>query len=122
MTKKYDIGYMKPPRDTQFKPGTSGNRQGRPRGTKSTYKLLDDLLDQTVQITQDGRQIKINKKTAILLQAVNKAVKGDTRSIQTLFPHMLAADAKNDEREAVSRALTSDDNLIISLWEADRGK
>lgn len=113
--KKYEIGYMKPPRETQFKPGQSGNRIGRPCGAKSTYKLLDDLLSQRITMTQDGHDVKINKKTAILLQAVNKAVKGDVRAIQTIFPHMLAADAKNEERENTSRALNSDDQAIIEM-------
>ena len=31
----YPIGYKKPPRDTQFKPGQSGNFKGRPKGAKN---------------------------------------------------------------------------------------
>jgi Family of unknown function (DUF5681) len=30
----YDVGYGKPPKTTQFQPGQSGNRRGRPKGAK----------------------------------------------------------------------------------------
>lgn len=117
----YEIGYMKPPKETQFKPGQSGNKSGRPCGTKNTYKLLEDILNEKVQISQDGRQLKINKKTAILLQAVNSAVKGNHKSIQTIFPHLLAGDTRNEEREKVTAALKQDDQKIIKQFIKDGG-
>lgn len=113
--KKYETGYMKPPRETQFKPGQSGNTKGRPVGRKTTYKLLDDLLSERVAITKEGKQVKINKKTLILLQAVNSATKGNMKAIQTLFPHMLAVDAKNEERTRAIASLKQDDAKIIEL-------
>lgn len=112
----YENGYMKPPVDKQFQPGQSGNPKGRPKGTKNFYKLLDGILGQKIQMIQDGKQVKINKKTAILLQAANKAVKGDLKAIQTLFPHMLAADIKNEEHEKVISALSQDDQKIIEKY------
>jgi hypothetical protein len=30
-SKEYEIGYKKPPRKNQFKPGQSGNPKGRPK-------------------------------------------------------------------------------------------
>ncbi len=80
-------GYKIPPTHSQFKPGQSGNPKGRPRGRRNTYSVLDDLLSQKIPVTQDGKQTKIDKKTAILLQTVNHSVRGDQRAIQTLLPH-----------------------------------
>lgn len=112
----YDIGYMKPPHDKQFLPGLSGNKSGRPRGSKNTYKLLDDLLNKKITIVQDGKTIQINKKTAILLQAVNSASKGDMKAIQTIFPHILMADMKNEERENIIKQLSINDDAIIKTF------
>ena len=70
-------GYKIPPKDTQFKPGKSGNPKGRPKGRKNTYTELSEVLSQKISITMDGKPVKINKRTAILLQAVNRAVKGN---------------------------------------------
>ncbi len=116
MANDYEVGYGKPPSATQFKPGQSGNAKGRPIGSKNTYKLLEDILNEKVQITQDGHQVKINKKTAILLQAVNTAVKGNLKAIQTIFPHLLAGDARNEEHAKINAALKQDDAKIIQQF------
>ena len=106
-------GYRIPPKSTQFKPGQSGNPKGRPKGRQNTYTLLGELLHQKILITQDGRQLKIDKQTAILLQAVNRAVKGDLRAIQNIFPHMLAMDAEKEHLDAMREALSTNDQAIL---------
>ena len=113
---EYEIGYMKPPCEKRFKPGQSGNNSGRPKGSKNTYKLLDDLLNQKITMVQDGKNVKIKKKTAILLQNVNAAAKGNLRAIQTIFPHMLMADMKNEEREKIAEQLSTDDQKILKIF------
>lgn len=106
-------GYKIPPKDTQFKPGQSGNPKGRPKGRRNTYSVLDDLLNQKILVTQDGNQIKIDKKTAILLQAVNRAVKGDLRAIQNIFPHLLAIDTEKEHLDAMREVLSTNDQAIL---------
>ena len=41
---EYDVGYKKPPKRTQFKPGQSGNPRGRPKGTKNLKTDLAEAL------------------------------------------------------------------------------
>lgn len=112
--KTYDVGYCNPPQHSRFQKGKSGNPSGRPKHSRNTYKLLEDILEQKVSIVQDGKQIKISKKVAILLQAVNSAVKGDTKAIRDLFPHLLAVDAKQEEKEQKRASLKADDLSIIN--------
>lgn len=106
-------GYKIPPTNSQFKPGKSGNPKGRPRGRRNTYSVLDDLLNQKIPVTQDGKQTKIDKKTAILLQTVNHSVRGDQRAIQTLLPHMLAIDENKERLAAVRESLSTNDQEIL---------
>lgn len=106
-------GYKIPPTHSQFKPGQSGNPKGRPRGCRNTYSVLDDLLNQKIPVTQDGKQTKIDKKTAILLQTVNHSVRGDQRAIQTLLPHMLAIDENKERLAAVRESLSTNDQEIL---------
>lgn len=106
-------GYKIPPTHSQFKPGQSGNPKGRPRGRRNTYSVLDDLLNQKIPVTQDGKQTKIDKKTAILLQTVNHSVRGDQRAIQTLLPHMLAIDENKERLTAVRESLSTNDQEIL---------
>lgn len=88
------IGYAHPPAEKRWVPGQSGNPKGRPRGSKNTLDILNRLANEEIKVTQNGREIKISKKAAALLQAVNKAAQGDAKSLKTLLPHLMAADAK----------------------------
>lgn len=114
--KEYEVGFAKPPKSKQFQKGKSGNSKGRPKGSKNTLKILDELLSQKVLITQDGRQIKISKKTAILLQSVNSAVRGDIKSLQVILPHMLAADQIAEASNANAKSLSAQDKQIIQQF------
>lgn len=107
------IGYGNPPEKTRFPKGKSGNPKGRPLGSKNTYKLLDDLLQQKVVIMQDGKPVHISKKVAILLQAVNTAVKGDLKAIQGIFPHLLAVDAQEEKKKERLSSMKKEDQEIL---------
>ncbi len=61
-----DVGYGKPPLHSRFQKGKSGNAKGRPKGSCNTLKLLNDVLEQKITITQDGKQVKISKKLTML--------------------------------------------------------
>lgn len=115
----YELGYMKPPKSGQFKPGQSGNPKGRPKGSKNTYKLLDEILNEKVQIVKNGNPIKIPKKLAMLLQAANKAAKGDLKALQILIPLMIEADNKNEELAKVAATIHQDDITIVKQFLKD---
>ena len=116
MSDKYEIGYGKPPQNHRFEPGQSGNKKGRPRGSKNTYTLLNEILNQKITVKENDENIKISKKVAMLTQLVNKGVKGDIKAISTLLPHMLMADIKEEDREKVLASLNQDDRAIIQTY------
>lgn len=116
MDNEYEIGYGKPPKDQQFKKGASGNPNGRPKGSKNTYTLLQEILNQNLEVVENGKTINISKKAAMLLQLVNKGVKGDIKAITALLPHMLSADAKEEETQKIMESLHRDDAAIIERY------
>jgi hypothetical protein len=81
----YEIGYGKPPKETQFKKGQSGNRKNRTRRVKTHGKLLSQVLDEKVSVTENGHQRKIPKIEAMVKQVVNRAAQGDRKSTQAVF-------------------------------------
>ncbi len=115
----YECGYMKPPKSGQFKPGQSGNPKGRPSGSKNIYKLLDDIVNEKIQMTKNGKPVRISKKQAMLFQAVNKAVQGDLKAFQTLLPVMAEADHKKEELAKVADAIRQDDKEILTQYLKD---
>ena len=113
---KYEVGYKKPPKDSQFRPGHSGNRKGRPKDHRNTYNMLTEVLDQKISIKENGRDLKISKKLAMIMQLVNKAVKGDVKAINSLLPHMLMADVKEEDKNKILASISQDDREIITNY------
>src|SRR2546421_353797 len=81
----HEVGYGNPPQAHQFKPGQSGNPQGRPKGAKNEATILRELLNRKIQIREGERMRKITILEAILLRFTEDALKGNTKSAAFLF-------------------------------------
>ena len=79
------VGYKRPPVHTQFKPGQSGNPSGRTKGSKNLTTLFRKILNEQVSLREGDETRKITKAEAILRGVVVGAMKGDSRSVMTLF-------------------------------------
>lgn len=82
--RSYDVGYGKPPTQTRFQPGQSGNRKGRPKGVADLTSALTKALNDSVIVTENGERKKITKFDAVIKQLVNKAAGGDARATKLL--------------------------------------
>src|SRR5882672_1928432 len=81
----YEVGYGKPPRDTRFKPGRSGNPRGRPNESKNLSTLLSEALNEPVIVIENGRRRKVAKRQAIITQLVNRSAKADLKATQIVL-------------------------------------
>ena len=88
----YKVGPGKPPLNTRFKKGQSGNPGGRRK--KQLPALLADALNETVFVTIDGERREITKREAIVHQLVNKSTTADLRATKMLFDMMKDAEQK----------------------------
>lgn len=104
------VGYGRPPRHSQFKPGQSGNPKGRPRGARGATSLIAKTLGERIAVRENGRTRKISKLEASLTQLANKAAGGDIRAILAVV-----ALARGTEARA---SLT--DAPVLPLNDADR--
>src|SRR5271165_916150 len=77
---RHTVGYKKPPRHTQFKPGQSGNVKGRPKGAKNFATVFQEELCVPIEVTENGKRKRISKRQAIAKQHINKAVAGDPKA------------------------------------------
>jgi len=77
----YRVGYGRPPEATRFKPGQSGNPNGRPKGSKNFDTLFEEELRRPVSLREGGRVQKMPKQRALIKQLVNRALTGNDKSL-----------------------------------------
>lgn len=73
----YEVGYGKPPKPAQFKPGTSGNPSGKRKPQPTLSELFDRILAEKVPVTERGQSRRMSKEEVFLRQMVAKAIAGD---------------------------------------------
>lgn len=95
-----EVGPAKPPRSSQFKPGQSGNPNGRPKGSKNLRSLLEQQLRRMVPHTVNGRLRRTSGYDLIVQGLRNDALRGDARARELIFK-LLVAD-KDPSTEASS--------------------
>ena len=82
--KDYAVGYSKPPVETRFQKGQSGNPEGRPRGTKKLVTLLGEVLSQRSGLPNpDGSWM--TKAEAIFFSLATQASTPDLKAKKLLF-------------------------------------
>lgn len=78
-------GKGRPPRSTQFPPGTSGNIKGRPKGKKKSLQLpYQAVLGRLVTLRENGVARKVSAETAFLRQTTAKGLSGDPALARTV--------------------------------------
>jgi hypothetical protein len=108
---QYDVGYGKPPRDHQFKPGQSGNRQGRPKGTKNEATILHGLLQRKIDMREGGRLRKITILEAVLRRFIEDSLKGNTKSAAFVL-NRLSSSLGDD----ASPEISMDDQAVLDSF------
>lgn len=96
------VGYKQPPKGYQFRPGQTGNPNGRPKGTRNFKSDLREELSEITSFREGGRDISISKQRALIKRVVASAIDGDARSIATLMSFCARAfgDDGDDQQQA----------------------
>jgi hypothetical protein len=84
-TKNNAVGYGSPPKHSQFKKGSSGNKKGRPKGARNFATLFHKEMNQKVAISENGQRRMITKAEAAIKQLMNSAAKGNPKSLQAMI-------------------------------------
>src|SRR5260370_11152552 len=79
------IGYGRPPKQSQFAKGKSGNPNGRTKGSKNFGLVIEAELNAKIPINENGKRRSISKREAVAKQLVNKAASGDPKALPLLL-------------------------------------
>lgn len=109
------VGYGRPPRAHQFKPGQSGNPRGRPKGKKNEATMLDELLFQRIMVRQGGRERRMTVIEAILRRFAEDSLKGNIKAAAFLFSRLNALSQDNSQ----PAELSDDDQAVLTAYAQD---
>ncbi len=73
------VGYMNPPRHTQFQKGKSGNPRGRPRKQEDLNTVLNRVLTRKVRVKDDDQKLPI--RDALIWKLRELALQGDKQAM-----------------------------------------
>lgn len=111
--KPYKTGYCRPPVANQFKPGSSGNPKGRPKGARGLKTDLKAELSKKVAVMEGGKKHMMRKQEVIVNQLTSKAAKGDLKAIAKVIDVIRDAFGLEDEEiRGAARLSVSDEQLL----------
>ena len=95
------VGYKRPPREHQFRPGQSGNPSGRPKGARNFKSELREELGELVTIRDGERDIQVSKQRALIKSLLSAAIDGNQRAAASVLAMCVRMLADGEEDEAI---------------------
>ena len=74
------VGYKRPPKENQFKPGQRGNPKGRPRGSRNLKTIVEESLTKTISVRRGNKTEKVPIVEVITDTFALKAAQGDVKA------------------------------------------
>ena len=108
------VGYGKPPSNTRFQKGRSGNPKGRPRGALNLATVLAQTLRERVVVNENGRRKTITKMQAAVTQLVNRAASGDLTAVRQLMALVTSAEQRFPDAQTERGSLNEVDQQIMA--------
>jgi hypothetical protein len=109
----YEVGYGRPPKAHQFKPGQSGNPKGKSKGSRNFKTDVKAVLKEPVKITRDGKAKRVSTQLASLMRLREKALSGDARALDRLLA--LAQDYNSEDLAQTAVTMSDEDAAVFDV-------
>lgn len=110
-SRSYKVGKGRPPKEHQFKPGQSGNRDGRPKGSKNAASMAKAALGRKVVVTINGTKRKMSVQDVAYRRLADKAMTGDQKAFNYLLT--LANNIDPADIDTTADSVTPEQDLEI---------
>jgi Family of unknown function (DUF5681) len=111
----YAVGYQRPPKETQFTAGKSGNSRGRPKGSRPVGAVLQEIIQQRVSVTENGKTRRIPVLEVMLRRLANDAMRSDKGAIKLLLS-LVDRYAESPETALQLREMLAEDQAILAEY------
>src|SRR6266481_735607 len=101
----HPVGYGQPPLASRFKPGTSGNAKGRPKGSKNFKTLIKQAMTASISIQEGQTSRRVSKIEGVVLRQLQSALKGNERSAMAAIKMAMLVGLLEDNTPAEASAL-----------------
>ena len=119
----YEVGFGKPPKQTRFKKGRSGNPKGRPRKKPDLYGELTKVLRENVTVTIDGQSEKVTVQQALLLRLRDQALRGELWAGKLLQKVVAALPESESERAPIDlQGAAAHFDLLMKEWAREKAE
>ena len=109
--REYAANYRKPPEQTRFKKGQSGNPRGRP--AKNLPALLAAALNEKVTVTENGKRRQVTKREAVIAQLVNKSASAELRATKMLIDILRDIERKAEPAAPAKSPFSPTDKEVV---------
>jgi hypothetical protein len=100
------------PKTGRFQEGVSGNRHGRPKGSRTVGSAMLKALNRKVPLQENGRKKRALKMDVATTQVANKAAQGDLRAVKLAFDVAERAEKQQAAEPAAPAELSASDQEI----------
>jgi hypothetical protein len=109
------VGYRRPPIQSRFKKGRSGNPRGRQKGVRNFPADVKHALETPVTINDKGKVKQVSTQEAVILRLREGALKGDARALECLLA-LAGAHNSADGDQAVAGPTAAEDQAILAAY------
>ena len=114
----YDIGFAKPPKHSQFKPGKSGNPRGRPKGARNLKTDLEEELAELLTLREGNKELRLSKQRALIKSLMARGLKGNDRAAEKILDLTLRVVGVGDEALEAGAPLSAEEKDVLATIEA----
>lgn len=97
----------------QFEKGSTGNKGGRPSGSKNRSDMILQVLSETLDIKLKGRRKKVPASEALFRKLVVDALSGDKSATGLVMREWATAEAKLEGKAEAEYAFSEKDREVI---------
>jgi len=110
----FRVGYGRPPAETRFKPGVSGNPKGRSKKMPSFSDVTEQVLNERVEMRVGDQVLRMSNRQALVRSAIRQALAGKPRLLTVLPAIMRYENETLQGRSDANSHLATEDEAILA--------